>query len=302
MTQWWQEGYPGGPMIAAKFPRPVYPPDAAPGKTPSTNAEDIEAYKRIVSRLGRWPWSKFDRAYSNAFSHGRAGGNVGDSGVAGTQRQGGLQDTGWIGEATFNFYRSARIPEGLPHAGAPAMDANAQSLLALAYTRFHPPAAAKTVRVAALNEAVRWLGTKESPAESNLQPFGAWYGMNGVPWCAIACAYWFEHGGPQGSPSFTKGVHYSYVPYIVSDAQAGLNGLQIVSAPIPGDLVAYDWYGGGYDHVGLFESGDNFQWTAIEANTSTSDNSNGGEVMRRTRQRTDAYAVAFVRVAEPVAA
>jgi hypothetical protein len=89
------------------------------------------------------------------------------------------------------------------------------------------------------------------------------------------------------------------VPYIVSDARAGKYGLTTTSSPIPGDLVCYDWQRDGiYDHVGLFEEGDAASWRAIEGNTSTSSNSNGGQVMRRSRSRNDATVV-FVRVKEP---
>jgi hypothetical protein len=133
--EWWTKGYPGGPMVKVPgFPRPLYPPDSTKqGKRPSSDGPDVVAYKRTVSRAGRWPWGTFDDTYSNGFSHGKAGGNVGDSGVAGVQRQGGLDDTGWIGEKTFNLLRSIRIPEGLPHAGEPAMDATAAKLVAEAW-------------------------------------------------------------------------------------------------------------------------------------------------------------------------
>ena len=95
MTQWWQQGYPGGPMVAAQFPRNVYPPDAvAKGKKPSGDGPDIVAYKRIVSRAGRWPWGTFDDTYSNSFAHGKEGGNVANTGVAGVQRQSGIADSG----------------------------------------------------------------------------------------------------------------------------------------------------------------------------------------------------------------
>jgi hypothetical protein len=31
MSEWWEQPYPGGPMVAVKgFPRPLYPPDSAP--------------------------------------------------------------------------------------------------------------------------------------------------------------------------------------------------------------------------------------------------------------------------------
>lgn len=303
MTEWWTHGYPGGPLVpVAGFPRALYPPDAAPGRTPSTDGPDIEAMKRTISRAGRWPWQKFDRAYSNAFAHGRSD-QVPESGVAGTQRQGNIEpDSGWIGETTFNLFRSIRIPEGLPHAGEPAMDANAQTLIAEAYAQFQPPPPApRLVRELALAEAEKYIGVTESPAGSNMNQFGAWYGngFNGSPWCAIFVTFCYETCCKTGSPSFTKGVNYAYVPYMVSDAQNKRNGLTVTSSPIAGDAIAYDWDGGDYDHVELFESGNSSSWSAIGGNTSTSDNSNGGQVMRRARKRSEAAKVTFIRIAEP---
>lgn len=142
---WWTEPYKGGPMVpVAGFPRPLYPPDAAAkGKSPSIKGPDVVAYKRTICRLGRWaPWdpSAWDEAYSNAFSHGRGTGMVGDTGVAGVQRQQNLDPTGWLGEKTFNTLRSARVPTG-PHAGEMAMDSVAVNLIAEAYALFREPPA-----------------------------------------------------------------------------------------------------------------------------------------------------------------
>jgi len=309
VTEWWEAPYKGGPMIALPgFPRPLYPPDAsAKGKKPSVNGPDVVAYKRVVWRLGRWPGpaSGFDRAFSNAFSHGK-GGNVIDTGVAGMQRQARIDDTGWIGQATFNFMRSVRIPEGCPGPGKPgemAMDAYAQSLLVQAWDEFGgkepPPPSATSLRQRALDKAITQLGTKESPPNSNNTPYTRWYGMTG-PWCAMFCTWSFETAGD--SPSFKKGVNYAYVPYIVNDARSKRNGLSVTSSPIPGDLVCYDWQRDGvFDHVGLFEKwqpGSTVSFQAIEGNTATGNDSDGGEVMRRTRS-TQGQTTVFVRVAEP---
>jgi hypothetical protein len=296
---WWEQPYPGGPMVpVVGFPRSVYPADAEPSYPASTSGPDVEAYKRTVSRAGRWPWQSFDRIYSDAFAHGKAGGNVGDSGVEGVQRQLGLQATGYIGEATFNGLRSIRIPAGLPHAGEPAMDANAQNLIAEAYELYHAKAPAKPQRQRALAEAQQWLGYVESPPNSNRTTFGAWYGMDGQPWCAMFLTYCFAIVGG-GSPAFARGSRYAYVPYLVSDAQTRRYMLSVVTTPGAGDLVAYDWDGGDFDHVGIFESGSASSWTAIEGNTSASNQSNGGQVQRRERHKSDAREVVFIRAGEP---
>lgn len=299
LVAWWEKPYAGGPMVkVAGFPRPLYPPDAAKyGHRPSVDGPDVVAYKRTVSRAGRWPWQAFDDAYSNGFAHGK-GGNVAETGVAGVQRQQHLDATGWIGEKTFNTLRSIRVPDG-PHAGEMAMDALAADLVDEAWDLFggsEPPPSTSSTRTAALEAALGELGYRESPSGSNRNKYGAWYGMDGVPWCAIFTTWAYVQTG--GSSSFVRGSRYSYVPYIVGDARAERYGLSTTDDPIPGDLVCYDWeLDSVYDHVGLFEhwTSGSSTFTAIEGNTSTSSDSNGGQVMRRTRSRSG---VAFVRVAE----
>jgi hypothetical protein len=144
-SDWWTKPYAGGPMVKVPgFPRALYPPDvpAKSGHEPSVKGPDVVAYKRTVCRLGRWkPWEpdKWDEAYSNAFSHGRAsGGDVGDTGIAGVQRQQGIDPTGWLGERTFNTLRSARVPTG-PHAGEMAMDSVAVNLIEEAWSIAQTP-------------------------------------------------------------------------------------------------------------------------------------------------------------------
>jgi CHAP domain len=293
MSEWWEEPYKGGPMVAVPgFPRELHVGDQ--------DGLDAVAYKRTVWRAGRWqgPASRFDDTYSQAFSTG-AGPNVIDTGIAGVQRQQGWDDTGIVTEREFNLLRSIRVPEGKPHANEMAMDATAQNLLAEAFAQFHakPPAKA-TTRERALDGATSWLGYKEAPAGSNSTTFGQWYGMDRQPWCAMFATYCFEVEA-DGSPSFTRGSRYAYIPYIVSDAALAKHGLTLTNSPIPGDLVCYDWERDGtFDHVGLFEAGTPSSFRAIEGNTSTSNNSNGGEVMRRDRSTSHA-SIVFVRVAEP---
>lgn len=173
---WWTVAYPGGPMVKAPaLPRALYPPDSSSsGKKPSSDGPDVTAYKRTVSRAGRWPWDPagWDDAYSNAFAHGKAGGNVADSGVAGVQRQGQLDDTGWLGEKTFNLLRSIRIPAGLPHAGEPAMDAVAVGLLEDAWQLFagKPPGSLGDVEHAITDYLVRSIKSEPRWHYSQVRP------------------------------------------------------------------------------------------------------------------------------------
>ena len=130
--------------------RSLYPPDAAgKGKTPSSDGDDVLAIKRAVWRSGHWPGpaSNFDTAFSNHFSHGKSG-NVSENGLAGLQRQNNMDATGWMGEPTYNLIRSARIPQGLPHAGEPLLDQTAIDLLNSYAKQVEPKPAGKLTRKA----------------------------------------------------------------------------------------------------------------------------------------------------------
>lgn len=307
MTAWHEVAYIGGPGVQVRgFPRPLYPPDAVShSKQPSSDGPDVVAYKRALCHAGRWgPWDpdSWDDSYSGNFAHGRTdqGGNVSWTGVAGFQRQQKIEDTGWLGEKTFNNMRYARISDpSVPHYGDPILDSVCVQLINEAWDMFggSEPTPGK-VREKALHRAVSQIGVKESPAGSNVVKFSEWYGMIG-PWCAMFVTWCYETNEEGDSPSFVKGSRYAYVPYIVADARAGKNGLMTTDDPIPGDLVCYDWDADGeYDHIGMFErwlGGGDFQ--DIEGNTSTSDQSNGGQVMRRTRSR-GGQGTVFVRVKE----
>lgn len=182
------------------------------------------------------------------------------------------------------------------------MDANAANLIAEACELFGgketQPPTSETTRVRALKGALAWLGYKEDPSGSNNSKFGAWYGMNYQPWCAMFVTYCFEIEAG-GSPSFARGAAFSYCPYILQTAQQNKSGLSITNSPIPGDVVLFDWQRDGVpDHVGIWESGSASSFNSIEGNTAVGNNSNGGEVMRRQRSSGDAR-ITFVRVAEP---
>ena len=316
-TGWEKKPYRGGgPAKVKGFPRPLYPPDVPSGSgyEPSSRGPDVVAYKRTICRLGRWgDWDpdSWDDGYWTEFAHGWEDGGVKRSGVEGVQWQQHLDATGWLGLNTFNALCYALVPNdpAFPHAGEQAMDGVAVSLVNEAYSMFEghepEPPAGSTVRAAALKRAKGQLGYNESPAGSNDNKYGSWYGVNGQPWCAMFCTWSFELAADDlgtDSPSFVRGSRYAYVPYIVNDACDKDHGLKTIdpSAAKPGDVVCYDWqWNGEYDHVGIFE-----KWVgpstfyAIEGNTSVSSDSNGGEVMRRTRTLGQQGTV-FVRVAEP---
>lgn len=150
------------------------------------------------------------------------------------------------------------------------------------------------LRQKALNLAESFIGVTEMPAGSNRQKFGEWYRMNGVPWCAIFVTYCYVFSG---SRAFVQGRRYAYCPYVVNDARSGRNNLAVTRDPQPGDLVLFDWAGDGVaDHIGLFKAwrDQGRFFASVEANTSPTNNSNGGAVMLRERSVHDITLFAHV--------
>jgi hypothetical protein len=140
----------------------------------------------------------------------------------------------------------------------------------------------------ALAIAKTYLGVKESPSGSNRQQFGAWFGVNGEPWCAIFVSFCLYHAGYKHVA--TKWPYrWTYVPTLAADAVAGRYDLLTTHAPVHGDIVTFDWDGDGVpDHVGFFDhwvvEGQTF--ATVEGNTEPTDagdQSNGGEVCAKTR-------------------
>jgi peptidoglycan hydrolase-like protein with peptidoglycan-binding domain len=142
------------------------------------------------------------------------------------------------------------------------------------------------LRVKAYRALAAHEGEKEKPRGSNKIPFASlWYGMIGA-WCAMAVSRAYVDAG---SKVFKKGVHYSYVPFLVGDAKAGKNNLTVTRHPEQGDIPCYDWDGDGEaDHTGLFDQwvdgAEGSEFYAMEGNTAEGNDSNGGEVMHRHRK------------------
>lgn len=145
--------------------------------------------------------------------------------------------------------------------------------------------AADPIRIRMLKEARTHIGEKESPPNSNhiLYTSDQWWNMVG-PWCAMFVSYC---GVKAGSKAFKQRERWAYVPYMEHDAKAGLNNLTIAIVPQPGDILTFDWDGDGVaDHVGLIDHfGTNGVIHTVEGNTSVGNDSNGGEVMSRERDR-----------------
>lgn len=138
-------------------------------------------------------------------------------------------------------------------------------------------AAQQTLGFMALQNAKKYLGIQESPFGSNRQMFGAWYRMNGEPWCDIFISF--------NCAAIGSKFKYSYVPATVQAARYG-NGAHFVSDPVPGDLAAYN-IGAEHDaHIAFFDgwkSKRNGTFYDLGGNTGPHDISNGGEVLRQER-------------------
>ena len=168
----------------------------------------------------------------------------------------------------------------------------AQRALAALRRRRHQAADLDGLRYRGVVVASHEIGVTENPSGSNMQKYGAWYGWNGVPWCAIFVSWCLKDTFPR--------FHYAYCPAILADATNGANNLSVVhSADVQaGDIALYDFDGSGVpQHTGLVHSkviGGGFD--AVEGNTGLGNDANGGQVM--LRQRSTSQVVCFVRVSK----
>lgn len=131
-----------------------------------------------------------------------------------------------------------------------------------------------------LDIASSQVGYKEVAPGINQNKFGDWYGMNFQPWCAMFVSFCFYNARLPLPITTPKG--FAYCPYGVDWFKR--KG-KFDRTPRVGDVVFYDWRSDGVaDHVGIVEKvNHDFSIVAIEGNTSESNNSNGGAVMRRKR-------------------
>lgn len=158
-----------------------------------------------------------------------------------------------------------------------------QTSLPLLYRKRRSDRLKQDIGAKALAEAKKWIGTKETPAGSNIAlPFTEWYGWIGwgAPWCAVFVTYCLAKAGfKQYDP---KAQRWAYCPYVVAAAKSNSHGLKAVSWENvkPGDIVLFDWDKDGVaDHIGLVDKKlSSTTFSTVEGNTSPSDFSNGGQV------------------------
>ena len=123
------------------------------------------------------------------------------------------------------------------------------------------------------------LGYKESPAGSNRTKYGAWFGLNGQPWCMMFVQWVFSSEGAAALlPARTASCGA-----LMRAAQA--KGCWVTGGYQPGDVVIYDFPGNNVktDHCGIVEQLAGGGIMAIEGNTGTGNDADGGQVQRRIR-------------------
>lgn len=130
----------------------------------------------------------------------------------------------------------------------------------------------------ALLQIAAWqIGVLESPAGSNKVKYGQDYGLNGQPWCVMFVWWCFKEAG------FNL---YKTASCTALKTQYQKAGQWVTSGFKPGDIVMFDFSGQKKitEHCGIVESIDkDGNLITIEGNTALGNQSNGGAVMRRSR-------------------
>ena len=136
-----------------------------------------------------------------------------------------------------------------------------------------------------LEIARKELGTKEFPPNSNRVKYNnAYYGReisgSSYAWCCVFVWWVFrEAGAPE---LFYGGGKTAYCPTLQKFHKA-----QAVKGDYrPGDVIFFNFTGkSNAAHVGICESFDGTYITTIDGNTGTTNDANGGAVMRRRRSK-----------------
>ncbi len=129
--------------------------------------------------------------------------------------------------------------------------------------------------------AATQVGISESPPNSNNVRYNTWYYGREVsggsyPWCMVFVQWVFAQLGvalPQRTASCGA---------LMRAAQ--MSGQWVTEDYRPGDVVIYDFPGGAAtDHCGIVESVTGSGVVAIEGNTGSGSDADGGQVQRRSR-------------------
>ena len=129
--------------------------------------------------------------------------------------------------------------------------------------------------------AATQVGISESPPNSNNVRYNTWYYGREVsggsyPWCMVFVQWVFAQAGvalPQRTASCGA---------LMRAAQ--MSGEWVTEDYRPGDVLIYDFPGGAAtDHCGIVESVTDSGVVAIEGNTGSGSDADGGQVQRRSR-------------------
>jgi hypothetical protein len=292
------------------LPRPCYAPGTK-GHPASSPGLDVLAYKRILGRIGAWPWTPdaYNRVYSSGFARGRP--NTAYLGVKGVQQWAGLQATGSLGLKTYQFLTRVVVPKGRPNEGQRAMDAYAMSLLRQAHEAFKPPAPTPppdkpSSRELALGHMRKRVGYTENPAGSNCDRRvdgirtaqdhcaggGTW--LRYQPWCGSWCYYAIESAGVPGIGSWMASVAM-IEDYARQQAKCFRRWSGTRDGVKPGDLVVI---GGRGVHVEMVRGFDGSNVLTFGGNTSSGpggSQSNGGGAFMRVRYPSEVHGYALVK-------
>ena len=133
-----------------------------------------------------------------------------------------------------------------------------------------------------LELARRQIGVKECPPNSNNVRYNTWYYGREVsgaayPWCMVFVQWVFNQAGVKHP------IRTASCGALMRAAKAA--GCWVTKDYQPGDVVIYDFPGGAAtDHCGIVESVDGTYISAIEGNTSSNNDADGGAVERRARK------------------
>ena len=129
--------------------------------------------------------------------------------------------------------------------------------------------------------AATQVGIRENPPNSNNVRYNTWYygrevSGSAYPWCMVFVQWVFAQLGvalPQRTASCGA---------LMRAAQ--MSGQWVTENYHPGDVVIYDFPGGAAtDHCGIIESVTDSCVVAIEGNTGSGSDADGGQVQRRSR-------------------
>ena len=133
-----------------------------------------------------------------------------------------------------------------------------------------------------LDIARKQIGVKENPPNSNNVRYNTWYYGREVsggsyPWCVVFVQWVFDQAG------VVLPLRTASCGALMRAAQAA--GCWVTENYRTGDVVIYDFPGGAAtDHCGIVESVDGTYISAIEGNTSSASDADGGAVERRARK------------------